>query len=92
MVYPRMASDVEVHTVGIAAVESMQIAMYPNPSEGVVSISGIGQLRVYNISGQLLKTIHLSGDEVLLHDLPQGVYTCVLTNEKIKSIEKLIVY
>ena len=91
MLYPRMASDVVVHTVGITDVESMQIAIYPNPSEGAVTISGMGELRVYNISGQLLKTIYLSGDEVLLHDLPQGVYTGVLTNEKNQSIEKLIV-
>lgn len=93
MVYPRMMSDVVVHTVGVSELMPESMAIYPNPTAGKVTIEGTGQLKVYNTAGQLVQTLRLNGKAVMLEQLPAGVYSCVLLDEagQLQAREKLVI-
>jgi hypothetical protein len=51
------------------------IEVYPNPANGVVRIGGIKavELRVYNTSGQLVKTVR-DASEISVASLAEGIY------------------
>ena len=67
-------------TVGIYDHETVDISIYPNPASNVFTISSdeqvIDQIRLINISGQLIKDIAVDAfnTQINVNDLPPGVY------------------
>ena len=57
------------------ASEDEHIVLYPNPTNGLVTIEGAEatEVQVYNAQGQLVKTKRCS-NEINLNNFPQGVY------------------
>ena len=71
------------------------VGVYPNPSQGTVNIqsnnSAITLVEVYNTSGQLVKSINsTSVQNIDLRDLPNGMYTLRLLNNKAVLVEKIL--
>ena len=63
------------------------IAISPNPTNGLVRIEGVtvAEVQVYNTMGQLVKTVRNS-NEINLKGLPQGIYSLRVTNEEGNSV------
>lgn len=68
------------HTTGVS--------IYPNPAADVVHVEGVDavEVRVYNVTGQLLKTINGS-NEITVGDLPEGVYLLHIKDSEGRVIE-----
>ena len=58
--------------------------IYPNPSNGYVTIEGFGTLTVINALGQTIMTKEINGREKL--DLSQGIYLVKMGNETRKIV------
>ena len=71
------------------------VGVYPNPSVGTVNIKSnsdpITQVQVFNNNGQLVKTINnASVQNIDLRELPNGIYTLRLLNNKHVIVEKIL--
>ena len=78
--------------------DSVKLTVYPNPATSYILISGHdsgkGVLRVYNLSGSLVKdaSFTFSENKIDISDLSAGVYICNIEAEgKPKETKKLIV-
>ncbi len=72
------------------------IKIYPNPNEkGLLNISSKGKydVSIFNINGQLIKTISNQNDNSLINisELKQGIYFVQIVGEENNSTQKLIV-
>lgn len=65
------------------------LKVYPNPSEGVVTVEGTGKLMVVNALGQLVLTRDIDGQTTLT--LPSGLYFVRMEGEKGVSMNKVVV-
>ena len=64
-------------------------SVYPNPSSTAVMINGLSSettLRLYNLDGQLIKTV--SGTSINVEDVPSGNYLLQCENQIIKIIKQ----
>ena len=60
------------------------VLVYPNPTKNILNISTsfkFNQLKIYNISGQLIKTEY-SKQQINVADLPKGMYFLKLIGSK----------
>ena len=67
------------------------ILVYPNPTNGTVTIGGLGvaEVKVYNVLGQLVKTVQ-GTNEINISNLKQGVYfVSIITENKERFIRKI---
>ena len=57
------------------------VKVYPNPATDLVHIGGVevSEVRVYNVTGQLLKTVR-GCNEITVSDLPAGTYLLRITD------------
>ena len=68
------------------------ILVYPNPTNGTVTIGGLGvaEVKVYNVLGQLVKTVQ-GTNEINISNLKQGVYfVSIITENKERFIRKIV--
>lgn len=68
------------------------ILVYPNPTNGTVTIGGLGvaEVKVYNVLGQLVKTVR-GTNEINISNLKQGVYfVSIITENKERFIRKIV--
>ena len=65
-------SNLSEEVLGVGENAENQFKVYPNPSNGVVTIEGIGHLTVMNLLGQEILTQEIEGKTTL--ELPKGVY------------------
>jgi len=73
----------------LVTAENTTLQLYPNPVIDVLEIrgavskaSGSSHIRVYNLQGQLVKSIsYYSGEQLMVDDLEGGVYMIYLSNE-----------
>tara|TARA_R100000951_G_scaffold88535_1_gene76569 strand:+ start:89 stop:388 length:300 start_codon:yes stop_codon:yes gene_type:complete len=91
---PILTSATSVEEVSEAL---LNVSLYPNPSDGVVTVSGVtkgSQLKIIDILGQELRTFTLQNKEVelTLGDMPNGVYFCtvILPNGEALPAKKLV--
>lgn len=82
-------------TIGIKYnTETHDIALYPNPTRGFVTVEGLGidNIEVVNMNGQVVKTIRPSGNktQVDLSDLKKGVYLVRAIFENNSVIRKIV--
>lgn len=70
------------------------IKIYPNPAIDYIKIEGLKgdeRLRIFNITGQLMKTLVLTSKRVDISDLLPGVYLIeIQTSENNRIIRKII--
>lgn len=73
------------------------VRIYPNPTGGMLQLSGIeqfNQLSLTGVTGELLLSIHLTGQDnhtLNLNDFPQGVYLVRLTGNNETAVHKIVV-
>ena len=97
-------SNVDIYTCATSAFEEIQtqqamIAIYPNPSNGIVYISRVKDAHhealhasIYNMQGGIVTTATLEpGDSELQLDLPLGAYYLKLTGKKGTQSEVIII-
>ncbi|PTX64099.1 putative secreted protein (Por secretion system target) [Kordia periserrulae] len=77
-------------TLGINTNELSITSMYPNPTDGIVNISGVHNLErieIYNLNGQLIQLFSKNGNmqQIDVTELQSGVY---LVNVQSKSASK----
>lgn len=85
-------SLIEANTASIGDLSDTKIDMYPNPTDGMVHISGkesVDALRVFNISGQLIKEV-VNASTLDLSSQRSGLYMIEIENEGETSVGKLI--
>ena len=65
----------------VASSTAPEVSIYPNPASDIVHIDGVEatEIRVYNVNGQLLKTVNGS-NEIMVSDLPAGTYLLRITD------------
>ena len=74
-----------------------KVAIYPNPTKGVVNIDNVSleKATVYNTLGQLVKSFSLNSgstnNTISLAGLPKGIYYVYLINQETASVKKVIV-
>ena len=71
-------------TVTYIQENSTAINVYPNPTDGVITVEGVGHLTVINTLGQTVKELELDGRTTM--ELPRGVFFA-----KINGITKKVV-
>jgi hypothetical protein len=84
--------------VGVEEIGSIgSVSVFPNPSEGRFTISlvntGAADLRVADLSGRIVRTLHTKGAQLQLDlgDQPLGCYTLLVSGEKGRYARKLMV-
>lgn len=73
--YYQCESDFEDVMIAITDVEDYtneEVKVYPNPSNGTITIEGTGHLTVLNTLGQIVKELDLEGQTTM--ELPRGVF------------------
>jgi hypothetical protein len=83
---------VEANTASISDLSDAKIHMYPNPTNGMVHISGkksVDAIRVFNISGQLIKEVTNANSLDLTSQL-SGLYMIEIEDEGKTSVSKLV--
>ncbi len=89
-------SSFKVSNVGINEALSSSINIHPNPSSGMVEISGIekfNHIGIFNSGGEMIRTYNNNNDNILklnLNDLPPGIYQVKFTGVESSVIKKLI--
>jgi bilirubin oxidase len=74
------------------------LAIYPNPSNGIVTIKtpegiNISKIEIYNTIGRFLKKIELSNNIETIHvnDLPEGLYLLKIYSNQREITKKLLI-
>lgn len=90
-----MIDDVEVtFTVGTNNNEPAGFSIYPNPATDVLNVTGLSRMeniRMYNISGQLVYESAVNGNEfrISTNGMPSGLYLLNITTENGNVIRKV---
>jgi hypothetical protein len=81
--------------LSVPNINAEPIALYPNPSNGVVHLSPLPEHSTIRIIDLLGKTVYLnheqSGDVTLYLKLKTGAYSVIIENKGMKTIHKLII-
>jgi len=89
-------TTLKASALGINEASAESIHLYPNPTNGLVELSGIkdfSRIEIYNASGKLQRTIALENQDAYkldLSDLPGGVYQLKFTGNAAVVVKKLI--
>ena len=73
--YYQCESDFEDVMITITDVEDYtneEVKVYPNPTNGMITVEGIGRLTVMNTLGQIIRELDLDGPTTM--ELPRGVF------------------
>ena len=85
---------IDPNKVGVVEPEQLDISIYPNPTNGLVTVDGVtGQtnLSVMNAVGQVVFRTNLEADKsrVDLSHLNNGLYVLKLETDKVVAVERL---
>ena len=77
---------INVDVTGSEVFDSGQIRLYPNPTDGMINISGVqpgGRIQVFNSTGAAVKDLKIRNniESVSLNDQPSGMYVIVVSDE-----------
>ena len=76
--------DIMIEITGVEDVVNEEVKVYPNPSNGMITVEGNGHLMVLNTLGQTVKDLDIEGQITM--ELPRGVFFV-----KINGITKKVV-
>lgn len=94
---PLMYTAISNIAAGINAVENnAMLQLYPNPTEGIITISGTKDeeqlIEVFDLTGKMLFHQSVQGTETLdLGFLSEGIYELIAKSEKTISNQKLVI-
>lgn len=80
--------------VGIEDVESIQISIYPNPSEGVFNLSNsesFSKISVHSLAGQIIEESILVGNSFDLSHLNSGIYLLKFSGKNISIVKRITI-
>gem|GEM_PF-726393 len=89
-------SGLKVSSIGINEALASSITIRPNPSNGMVEISGIQKfmhIEIFNVGGEMIRTFANNNENLVklnLTDLPAGIYQIKFTGHESSLIKKLI--
>jgi len=90
-----MIVDLKVGSTSISDGQLSSVAIYPNPTTGLLTITGIdGQfdVTVTNVQGQQILRSAVAGQATLdLSNQPKGIYFVRLTSDNSSRIEKVVI-
>ena len=78
--YDSVKYEKDEYSYDAAGVEQFfndDIVLFPNPSEGIINITGLTQpavVKIYSIQGQLLKSFKQVENTIDILDLKPGIY------------------
>lgn len=79
--------------VGIDEIARLNVAVYPNPTRGIVSIVGaeLSELQILNALGQVVFTTKIMSEQstIDLSELNDGIYVLCIQNEHGLAVERL---
>lgn len=81
-------------TLSTPDVNALQVLLYPNPANDYLYIDGVqdrGQLEVYTITGQKVKTLNFEGTTKVSLDLSSGMYITKITSDNKTVVKKLLI-
>lgn len=81
-------------TLGVEEHNRTSISLYPNPTSGslfVASQNKVASGEIYNMTGQLLRSIQIEGNKIPVEDLASGVYLLKLRLEDGLTMNKRFV-
>lgn len=83
---------VEVKTIDVMETEENHIAVYPNPTTGLINVDVNESFDavVYNYQGQVMMRTNDNKGKIDISSLPSGVYFVEIRNEKYFIVEKII--
>ncbi len=74
-----------LHEISSVELESelKDINIYPNPTTGILNISGLQNtdIQIYDLTGKLLIDKHQVDNQINVSNLQKGIYTLKITNE-----------
>lgn len=94
--YIRMMAEKDAIADKANTVKTFETSVYPNPSNGNFTISGLSNantLSIVNIAGQTIKTLKVKGNSMPLHlDTNAGIYFInVMNNNKVIETRKIVI-
>lgn len=78
---------------GVKNIETYNTKIFPNPTSGIINISGLTQpaeVKLYSIQGKLLKTVNQVIRSVDISNLPPGIYILQLRSGNTQKTERII--
>ncbi len=70
------------------------IKFYPNPTYGIINITGIkipAEVNIYSVQGKLLKTVNQVANSIDISDLPPGIYFLNISVRNKTFVRKTII-
>ena len=90
-VMSNFVENYEILDVNDDFIEAAVFRVYPNPSNGAVTVEGEGRLKVFNLLGQTVIDRDLDGKTTLTLTLPSGMYLIRLVNGTTNETRKVVV-
>ncbi len=80
-------------TTAVEDVQASQVQLYPNPSQGVffVEVPSEGQLRLMNLTGQVVEEVHLQAGKNSLEIREPGMYLVHITGKDYRTVKKVLI-
>ncbi|MCU4162535.1 T9SS type A sorting domain-containing protein [Carboxylicivirga caseinilyticus] len=87
-------SENKISTSNSSQKES-SLKLYPNPVDDVMIIDGIdiadvNNVKVYDLTGKLVKNLKIKTNQIEVKNIPQGVYILIIQTENLTYQEKII--
>lgn len=82
-------------TVGEDQIQDSKFKVYPNPSNGIITVEGEGKATVYSMDGKIIlqQEIKAGQDQLDLRTCPKGTYLLeVYRNDRVILREKLLLH
>ena len=82
------------NTLGIEIESFEEIKMYPNPTESMMTISGLkseAKMMIYDILGKQVKNLSVQNNQAINLKLPSGIYIVKIISDRGELNKKLIV-
>lgn len=92
-ILPRDLNDIVIVAFNGLEENSMNVTIYPNPSNDVITLNGInsGLATIYSLNGKVVYQSLINGTKIDISTLETGFYNLVLSNENGQQTVKLIV-
>ena len=82
-------------TLAVETLEQVEISLYPNPTSGLLNISGVPahnvEVVVYDMQGSVVTNTILLNNTIDLSSLLRGIYFVQLSNEQFRVTRKIVV-